>query len=120
MKKDEKSLQSELFAQVGSELVGWLAEEVLRRATFGKWDWVADTLDAMGTTEVLELAEGCCDTEGRSILVTWKRKSFDFPSFSFIFFDFLRFSFISLLISLSFFHNVNGFRGVSPLRSMLP
>ena len=48
--------------------MGWLAEEVLRRSTMGKWDWVAETLDAMGAAEVLELSEGCCDTEGRSIL----------------------------------------------------
>jgi len=53
---------------VGSELVGWLSEEVLRRASFGKWDWVADTLDAMGPSEVLEVGESCCDEAGRSVL----------------------------------------------------
>ncbi|CAJ1348493.1 unnamed protein product [Effrenium voratum] len=53
---------------VGSELVGWLSQEVLRRASFGKWDWVAETLEAMGPQEVQEVGEGCCDTAGRSIL----------------------------------------------------
>lgn len=53
---------------VGPELVGWLSGEVLRRASFGRWDWVVETLDAMGPRELQELASGSCDSAGRSVL----------------------------------------------------
>ncbi|CAE7783227.1 mib1 [Symbiodinium sp. CCMP2456] len=53
---------------VGSELVGWLSQEVLRRASFGKWEWIAETLDAMGQSEVYDVGSGSCDQEGRCLL----------------------------------------------------
>ncbi|CAE8645322.1 unnamed protein product, partial [Polarella glacialis] len=53
---------------VGPEMFSWLAAEVLRRASFGKWDWVSETLIAMGPSELKEFATGSCDGDGRNVL----------------------------------------------------
>ncbi|CAE7204693.1 aifA [Symbiodinium microadriaticum] len=52
---------------------GWMA--VARGPSKGqlwplccKWDWIAETLDAMGQSEVYDVGSGSCDQEGRCLL----------------------------------------------------
>eukprot|EP00931_Biecheleriopsis_adriatica_P078872 TRINITY_DN52290_c0_g1_i1.p1 TRINITY_DN52290_c0_g1~~TRINITY_DN52290_c0_g1_i1.p1 ORF type:complete len:1588 (-),score=364.43 TRINITY_DN52290_c0_g1_i1:5-4768(-) len=53
---------------VGSELMGWLSQEVLHCASFGKWAWVAETLDAMDLPDVKAIGGGSFDAAGRTVL----------------------------------------------------
>eukprot|EP00930_Biecheleria_cincta_P018922 TRINITY_DN14591_c0_g1_i2.p1 TRINITY_DN14591_c0_g1~~TRINITY_DN14591_c0_g1_i2.p1 ORF type:complete len:1558 (+),score=329.45 TRINITY_DN14591_c0_g1_i2:37-4710(+) len=53
---------------IGTEMVGWLSQEVLRRASLGNWDWVSETVHAMSSQELRDMVESSCDAARRRIL----------------------------------------------------
>lgn len=54
---------------IGPDLLGWLSGEVLRRAAFGRWSWVVETLAALDPIELRKIADGSVDDAGRNLLL---------------------------------------------------